>query len=141
MRRGRTWRMTRLMSRRRSCDTVELTVAVAEEDDFFGSPEGGGRLLLGASNARNVRSWHVGVEPAGVPVGDDAERDGDPQRAPGRQRAGRPEVAVVRVCGHDEDTLDLESCRVSELSTFLIIGVPRPSLGCAESGDLPRTTW
>ena len=85
----------------------QLAVPVAEVDDVGGAPESGGGALLGAPNARYVRSWDVRVEAAGVTVGDDAERDRDPLSRPLGQGAGRAEVDVVGVGGDHQDALDL----------------------------------
>ena len=84
---------------------LDPAVRIAEPDQILDPDLGGGHGLLGPADRRDLRPGHVRVESAGVTVGDHAVGDRRPGGRPGRHRAGRPEVDVVRVGGDREDAL------------------------------------
>ena len=104
---GRTWRTTRLMSRRSSVRHRQPAVGVAEEDDVLDADGLRGSALLGLPDAGDLAARDVGVEAAGVAVGADAVRHRDARGGPRRDRAAGAEVDVVGVRGDDQGALDL----------------------------------
>ena len=79
-------------------------VGMTEEVHVAHADHGGRGPLLVLAQRCHVGPRHRTVGSTGVAVRDDAVGDLDPGRREGGDRAGRPEVDVVGMGGHDEDS-------------------------------------
>ena len=103
---GRTWRMTRLMSRRKLQAGHDHAVGMSEEAHVVDPDRRGGGALLVLPKRSHVGPRHGAVGPSGVAVGDDAVGHLDAGRGKGGDGPGRPEVDVVWMRRDDEHTAD-----------------------------------
>jgi hypothetical protein len=103
---GLTWRMTRLMSRRSSMVGCNRPSGWPRKRTSVTPTSAAAARCSRWRSAAMSDAGHGAVGPAGVAVGGDAVGDLEPGRGEGGHGAGRPEVDVVGMGGHDQDAAD-----------------------------------
>ena len=127
---GRTWRITRLMSRRRSKRRLEAAVGISEEGDVGDADDLRRGALLGFADLRHLGRGTCGRSRPASPLVHDAVRDLDAGVGPAGDGPRVPEVDVVGMRGDDQDPFDVSRRRASsEASASQLTAGPSPRAG------------